>query len=52
MSFCAEVQLREVTVLSAHQPKIPDEADLNYPWSKRRARDLVLRLMDEGKLPV
>ncbi len=52
VSFFAEVHLREVTVLGAHQPKTPDEADLYYPWSKRRDRDLVLRLIDEGKLPV
>ena len=52
VSFFAEVHLREVTVLGAHQPKTPDEADLYYPWSKRRDRDLVLRLMDEGKLPI
>lgn len=52
VSFFAEVHLREVTVLGAHQPKTPDEADLYYPWSKRRDRDLVLRLMNEGKLPI
>lgn len=52
VSFFAEVHLREVTVLGAHQPKTPDESDLYYPWSKRRDRDLVLRLMDEGKLPI
>ena len=52
VSFFTEVHLREVTVLGAHQPKTPDEADLYYPWSKRRDRDLVLRLMNEGKLPI
>ena len=52
VSFFADVHLREVTVLGAHQPKTPDEADLYYPWSKRRDRDLVLRLMGEGKLPI
>ncbi len=52
VSFFAEVHLREITVLGAHQPKTPDEADLYYPWSKRRDRDLVLRLMNEGKLPI
>lgn len=52
VSFLADVHLREVTVLGAHQPKTPDEADLYYPWSKRRDRDLVLRLMDEGRLPI
>ena len=52
VSFFAEVHLREVTVQGAHQPKTPDEADLYYPWSKRRDRDLVLRLMGEGKLPI
>jgi len=52
LSFFEDVHLREVTVLGAHQPKTPDEADLYYPWSKRRDRDLVLRLMAEGKLPI
>ena len=52
VSFFADVHLREVTILGAHQPKTPDEADLYYPWSKRRDRDLVLRLMSEGKLPI
>ena len=52
VSFFAEVHLREVSILGAHQPKTPDEADLYYPWSKRRDRDLVLWLMSEGKLPI
>ncbi|MXW06320.1 MAG: zinc-binding dehydrogenase, partial [Gemmatimonadetes bacterium] len=52
VSFLHEVHLREVTILGAHQPKTPDEADLYYPWGKRRDRDLVLRLMGEGKLPI
>ena len=52
VSFFADVHLREVTILGAHQPKTPDEADLYYPWSKRRDRDLVLRLMSEGKLAI
>ena len=52
VSFFAEVHLREVTVLGAHQPKTPDEDGMYYPWSKRRDRDLVLRLMGEGKLPI
>ncbi len=52
VSFFEDVHLREVTVLGAHQPKTPDEADLYHPWSKRRDRNLVLRLMGEGKLPI
>ena len=52
VSFFAEVHLREVTILGAHQPKTPDEDGMYYPWSKRRDRDLVLRLMGEGKLPI
>ena len=52
VSFFADVHLREVTILGAHQPKTPDVADLYYPWSKRRDRNLVLRLMSEGKLPI
>ena len=52
VSFFAAVHLREVTILVAHQPKTPDEDGMYYPWSKRRDRDLVLRLMGEGKLPI
>ncbi len=52
MSFLGEVHLREVTILGAHQPKTPDEDGMYYPWSKRRDRELVLRLMGEGKLPI
>ena len=52
MSFFGEVHLREVTILGAHQPKTPDEDSMYCPWSKRRDRDLVLRLMGEGKLPI
>jgi 2-desacetyl-2-hydroxyethyl bacteriochlorophyllide A dehydrogenase len=52
VSFLAEVHLREVTILGAHQPKTPDENHMYYPWTKHRDRDLVLRLMAAGKLPI
>lgn len=52
VSFLSEVHLREVTILGAHQPKTPDNDHIYYPWSKHRDRELVLRLMAAGKLPV
>lgn len=52
VSFLTDVHLREVTILGAHQPKTPNEDGIYYPWSKRRDRELVLRLMAEGKLPL
>ncbi len=52
VSFLPDVHQREVTILGAHQPKTPDNAHLYYPWNKSRDRDLVLRLMAAGKLPI
>ena len=52
MDFLADVHLREVTLLGAHQPKTPDGDHIYYRWSKHRERHLILRLMDAGKLPV
>jgi 2-desacetyl-2-hydroxyethyl bacteriochlorophyllide A dehydrogenase len=52
VSFLPQVHLREVTILGAHQPKTPEDDHIYYPWSKSRDRDLVLRLMAAGKLPI
>ena len=52
VSFLPEVHLREIAILGAHQPKTPDRDHIYYPWSKSRDRDLVLRLMAAGKLPI
>ena len=52
VSFLPDVHQREVTILGAHQPKTPDDAHIYYPWNKSRDRDLVLRLMAAGKLPI
>lgn len=52
VSFLPEVHQREVSILGAHQPKTPDDDHIYYPWNKRRDRELVLRLMAAGKLPI
>ncbi len=52
VSFLPDVHQREVTILGAHQPKTPDDEHIYYPWNKRRDRELVLRLMAAGKLPI
>ena len=52
MDFLADVHLREVSILGAHQPKTPDDDHIYYRFSKHRDRNLVMRLMGSGKLPV
>ena len=52
MDFLADVHLREVSILGAHQPKTPEADHIYYRWAKERDRRLVMRLMGEGKLPV
>ena len=52
VSFLPEVHQREIAILGAHQPKTPDDDHIYYPWNKTRDRDLVLRLMAAGKLPI
>ena len=52
VSFLPDVHQREVTILGAHQPKTPDDEHIYYPWNKCRDRELVLRLMAAGKLPI
>ena len=52
MDFLTDVHLREVSLLGAIQPKTPDQDNIYYRWTKERERNLVLRLMAQGKLPV
>lgn len=52
VSFLPDVHLREVQILGAIQPKTPDDDHIYYRWTKQRDRDLVLRLMALGKLPI
>jgi 2-desacetyl-2-hydroxyethyl bacteriochlorophyllide A dehydrogenase len=50
MNFLNEVHLREVSILGAIQPKTPIEDHIYFHWTKNRERDLILRLMAEGRL--
>ncbi|MBN1672186.1 MAG: zinc-binding alcohol dehydrogenase [Kiritimatiellae bacterium] len=50
MNFLDEVHLREVSILGAIQPKTPNEDHIYFHWTKNRERDLLLRLMAEGRL--
>ena len=52
MDFLADVHLREVSILGAHQPKTPDADHIYYRFAKDRDRKLVMNLMGSGKLPV
>ena len=52
MDFLADVHLREVSILGAHQPKTPEADHIYYRWAKDRDRRLVMRLMGEGRLLV
>ena len=52
MDFFADVHLREVSLLGAIQPLTPDADHVYYHWAKSRERNLVMRLMSDGKLPV
>ena len=52
MDFFADVHLREVSILGAIQPLTPDADHVYYHWTKARDRELVMRLMNSGKLPI
>ena len=52
MDFFADVHMREVSILGAFQPLTPDTDHTHYHWTKARDRNLVMRLMSSGKLPV
>ena len=49
-NFMEEVHLREVSILGAIHPKTPVEGNIYYWWTKSRERNLIFRLMNEGKL--
>ena len=50
MDFLADLHLREVSFLGAHQPKTPVVEHLYYRFTKERERALVMRLMAAGRL--
>ena len=52
MDFFADVHMREVSILGAFQPMTPDADHTHYHWAKGRDRNLVMRLMSSGKLPL
>ena len=52
MDFLADVHLREVRILGAIQPRTPEADHIYYRWTKNRERNLVMRLLSSGKLPV
>ena len=52
MDFMPELHLREISILSAFQPRTPQQDHMYYRWSKDRDRRLMLRLMSEGRLPM
>ena len=49
-SFMEEVHLREVSILGAIHPRTPEQASIYFWWTKARERNLIFRLMSEGKL--
>ncbi|NOZ21730.1 MAG: zinc-binding alcohol dehydrogenase [Planctomycetes bacterium] len=49
-SFMEEVHLREVSILGAIHPRTPEQENVYFWWTKQRERNLIFRLMSEGKL--
>lgn len=49
-SFMEEVHLREVAIFGAIHPRTPEQGNLYFWWTKDRERNLIFRLMSEGKL--
>ncbi|MEW6355377.1 MAG: zinc-binding alcohol dehydrogenase [Planctomycetota bacterium] len=49
-SFMEEVHLREVSILGAIHPRTPEQPHIYFWWTKQRERNLIFRLMSEGKL--
>ncbi len=52
MDFFADVHAREVSIVGAFQPRTPDAEHTYYRWGRGRERQLVMRLMSSGGLPV
>lgn len=50
-NFLDEVHLREVSILGAIHPRTPQQEHIYFWWTKNRERNLLLKLMAEGKLP-
>ncbi len=48
--FFNEVHLREVSILGAFHPCTPEQTNVYFPWTKDRERNLILRLLNEGKI--
>ena len=49
-NFLDEVHLREVAILGAIAPITPDQDHIYFRWTKDRERNLILRLLSEGRL--
>ena len=49
-NFLDEVHLREVAILGVSHPRTPDRDHIYYHWTKDRERNLILRLLSEGRL--
>ena len=49
-NFLDEVHLREVSILGAIHPRTPEEDHVYFHWTKQRERNLIFRLMSEGRL--
>lgn len=49
-NFLDEVHLREVSILGAIHPRTPEQDHMYFHWTKDRERNLLFRLMSEGRL--
>jgi threonine dehydrogenase-like Zn-dependent dehydrogenase len=49
-NFLDEVHLREVSILGAIQPRTPEQDHIYFHWTKDRERNLILRLLREGRM--
>jgi len=49
-NFLDEVHLREVSILGAIHPRTPEQDHLYFHWTKDRERNLILRLLSEGRM--
>jgi threonine dehydrogenase-like Zn-dependent dehydrogenase len=52
MDFFDDLHLREVRILSAHQPRTPEQNHVYNRWTKQRERTMLLQMMGEGILQV
>jgi threonine dehydrogenase-like Zn-dependent dehydrogenase len=49
-NFLDELHLREVSMLGAIHPKTPEQDHIYFRWTKDRERNLILRMMADGRL--